>query len=572
MADTPQTEMVTLTIDGKEVSVPKGTNIIEAAKSLEIEVPFYCYHPHLSVPGNCRICQVEVEGAPKLMIGCHTQVAEGMVVRTHQTSEKVRETQASTMELLLINHPLDCTVCDQAGHCKLQDYHYEYNAKPSRFLEVKENKPKAVPLGSTVMLDAERCIACTRCVRFCDEVTETGEIGLLNRGDRYQIAVKEGRELDNPLSGTVVDLCPVGALTHRHWRFNTRIWYANPKDSICPGCSTGCNVKVYERDGQVVQVKARLNADVNKEWLCDEGRYGFERFLPASRVASAYVAGEPASLDGVLETVGELKKGKTLLLCAPDLTLEDYSVVDLFTKKCLADAQWVTAVRQRELTQLEQILISPDYGANLCGAAYISGVAASGFVESGAAAGLRDVLEEGYVAALKLLKSDYFDNVIFVGDRALDERDLGDIELLQALTRTPFTLGILSDKEGALFENSRVVIPGRSILEKSGMLINRDYRLQYAQQVVPLRDGTYQDWKALNLLAQGLGKKLVECESDRELTNIVLSTVDDLSGLSIRAIKQGGINLVSYASQLRQSAVVSENGNNTVTERESERA
>jgi len=159
-----------------------------------------------------------------------------------------------------------------------------------------------------------------------------------------------------------------------------------------------------------------------------------------------------------------------------------------------------------------------------------------------------------------------------VGDRALDEKDLGDIELLQALTRTPFTLGILSDKEGALFENSRVVIPGRSILEKSGMLINRDYRLQYAQQVVPLRDGTYQDWKALNLLAQGLGKKLVECESDRELTNIVLSTVDDLSGLSIRAIKQGGINLVSYASQLRQSAVVSENGNNTVTERESERA
>jgi NADH-quinone oxidoreductase subunit G len=196
------------------------------------------------------------------------------------------------MELLLINHPLDCTVCDQAGHCKLQDYHYEYNARPSRFLENKEKKPKAVPLGETVMLDAERCIACTRCVRFCDEITETGEIGLLNRGDRYTIAVKEGRELANPLSGTVVDLCPVGALTHRNWRFNTRIWYANPTDSICTGCSTGCNVRVYERDGQVVQVKARLHDDVNKEWLCDEGRYGFHRFLPEERVRVPMVGGE----------------------------------------------------------------------------------------------------------------------------------------------------------------------------------------------------------------------------------------------------------------------------------------
>ncbi|MCB0318002.1 MAG: (2Fe-2S)-binding protein, partial [Bdellovibrionales bacterium] len=208
-------EMVTLRIDDKEVCVPKGTNLIEAAKTVGIEIPHYCYHPHLSVPGNCRMCQVKVEGAPKLMIGCHSIAQEGMTVRTHHTSQEVVDAQAATLEFILINHPLDCTVCDQAGHCKLQDYHYEYNARPSRFIENKVHKPKAKPLGPTVMLDAERCIMCTRCIRFCDEITQTSELGMINRGDRSEITISDGRELNNALSGTVVDLCPVGALTHK---------------------------------------------------------------------------------------------------------------------------------------------------------------------------------------------------------------------------------------------------------------------------------------------------------------------------------------------------------------------
>lgn len=153
------------------------------------------------------------------------------------------------------------------------------------FLE-KEHKPKAVTLGPTVTLDAERCIMCTRCVRFCDEITKTSELGMLNRGDRSVIAVNPGHELDNPFAGTVVDLCPVGALTHSKWRFNTRIWFTKQTDSICSGCSTGCNVKVASRDGEVVHVKARYNKEVNKEWLCDEGRYGFNRFLPKKELLS----------------------------------------------------------------------------------------------------------------------------------------------------------------------------------------------------------------------------------------------------------------------------------------------
>jgi len=219
-------ELVTLKIDGKEVQVPKGTNLIHAAEAAGVEVPHYCYHPHLSVVGNCRMCQVQVGDNPKLTIACNTVAQEGMEVKTQETSEPVAESQRATLEFLLINHPLDCTVCDQAGHCKLQDYYYEYNAKASRFTENKVHKVKAESFGPEIMFDGERCILCTRCVRFCEEVTETAELGIANRGDNAVIAVHPGKELDNPLSGSVVDLCPVGALTHKRWRFNTRIWYA----------------------------------------------------------------------------------------------------------------------------------------------------------------------------------------------------------------------------------------------------------------------------------------------------------------------------------------------------------
>lgn len=532
--------MVTGTIDGKAVTVPKGTNIIEAAKSAGIEIPFYCYHPHLSVPGNCRICQVEVEGAPKLMIGCHTQLTDGMVVRTHETSEAVKNTQASTMELLLINHPLDCTVCDQAGHCKLQDYHFQYNARPSRFLEYKQRKPKAVPLGPTVILDGERCIACTRCVRFCDEVTETGEIGLLNRGDRYCIAVKEGRELDNPLSGSVVDLCPVGALTHRNWRFNTRIWYANPHDSICPGCSTGCNVKAYERDGNVVQVKARLNGKVNKEWLCDEGRYGFHRFLPEQRVLTGYHEGKPVGLEEALKACSPLKGGKTLLLLSPDLTVEEYATVKAFKERCLGEGgDGAVAVRTRKLTVLEQILVSPDYAPNYRGAAFAFG-------DADGEGGTREGFERSYTVALSRIKGDSFDNIVFVGDKSVTEKDLADIELLQAINRTPFVLGILCDRESPLFDNCKVVLPGRSVLEKSGLFINKDDRLQYLDRVTPILDGTVPHWKAMGLLSEVLGKKIEEARSDRDLTLSYLGAEQKLLGLTIRMIKDGGVDLEAY--------------------------
>lgn len=472
--ETTAPELVELTIDDKVVQVPAGINLIEAARVAGSDIPYYCYHPHLSVPGNCRMCQVEVEGQPKLTIGCNTQVKGGMKVRTQVTSKKVEDTQAATLEFILINHPLDCTVCDQAGHCKLQDYHYEYNARPSRFLEDKVHKAKAKPLGPTVMLDAERCILCTRCVRFCDEVAGTSELGMFNRGDRSEIGIFEGRELTNALSGTVVDLCPVGALTHKKWRFNTRIWFTKETDSICPGCSTGCNVKVAVRDQEVVQVKARLNSAVNKEWLCDEGRYGFQRFLPKDRITSHSVRGADVSLAQATQAAGSLREGETLVLLSPDLLLEEYALTQAFLDGYLSRYHAALQFRSRPLDKVEQLLVSPDYAANFRGAQMI------GLVKGAS----DDEIEQHYDSALDKLKRGMFQNVVLVGDRALGVVEQKDEQLMAAISAIKLSVGILADANNPVVERLTVVFPEKTILEKSGLLVNRSGRVQYSERVI----------------------------------------------------------------------------------------
>jgi NADH-quinone oxidoreductase subunit G len=477
------------------------------------------------------MCQVEVVGRPKMEIACNTVVAEGMEIKTQHTSKAVADTQAATLEFILINHPLDCTVCDQAGHCKLQDYHYEYNARPSRFIDEKVNKVKAEPLGPHVILDGERCIMCTRCIRFCDEVTETSELGMLNRGDRSVIAINKGRQLDNALSGTVVDLCPVGALTHRDWRFNTRIWFTKQTDSICPGCSTGCNVKVAMRDNDIVQVKARLNSAVNKEWLCDEGRYGFERFLPEARVVSPKVSGKEASWDEALTSAARIKDGRTLVLLSPDLLLEEYALVKAFVEKNLKDSMVAVAYRERSLTKVQAVLISPDYAANFKGAEFSGAV-------SGEPAGT-------YHIALSKLRGGEFKNILLIGDRALLAEDR-DAATMAAFGKLAASVAIMTDAASAMAASAQVVLPGRSILEKSGLMVNRAMRLQYTDRVVEFPDGSESDGRTLNRLAEKLGAKLVSAANDRELSLWYLNSEKRLSGLRIAQIKEGGVDLAGY--------------------------
>lgn len=502
---------VTITIDGKSISVPKGINLIEAAKLAGIEIPHYCYHPDLSIAGNCRMCQVALKGAPKLTIACNTQVTEGMEVVTN--SKEVKDAQSATLEFILINHPLDCTVCDQAGHCKLQDYHFQYNAKPSRFLEEKEHKPKAIPLGPTVMLDGERCIMCTRCIRFCDEITKTSELGMLNRGDRSVISINPGKELDNPLSGTVVDLCPVGALTHRNWRFNTRIWFTRQLDSVCPGCSTGCNVKVAVRDKQVVHVKAKYNPQVNKEWLCDEGRYGFHRFLPESRVFQPLVNGKPALIDEALTKASKMFDDKTALFLSPDLLFEEFSLIAKFIETLPSKPFSCVQYKERQLNDVEKILISPDYAANFRSAQHF-GLASEN-------------PEAQYMDGLDKLKAGNFSSVWIIGDRGIEE----DVSL------PVNSVGMFTNAEHIL--SPGIVLPARSILEKSGLYLNREQRLQVVERLIDFPSGSEPEWRLINKIAEKRGKKLTEAISDRDLT---ISTLNpEISIFSIK--EQGGVML-----------------------------
>ena len=279
-----------LTVDGREVEVAQGTTVIQAAEKVGVFIPRYCYHPGLSIAGSCRMCMVEIEKMPRPQISCHTLAADGMVV--HTGTEPVIKARRHMLEFLLTNHPLDCPVCDQSGECDLQNFYMEYGRYQSRFYEDKIKRQKAHPLGPHVVLDQERCILCSRCVRFTEEISKTHELGILNRGNRSVIDLYLSTTLDNPYSGNVIDICPVGALTEKEFRFKCRVWYLSSRDSICPGCSQGCNITVqfngtprtYKAGGRRIQrLKPRFNPEVNQWWMCDEGRFGFE-FVDQDRI------------------------------------------------------------------------------------------------------------------------------------------------------------------------------------------------------------------------------------------------------------------------------------------------
>ncbi len=262
--------MPVLTINGRTIEAQPGQTIIQAARANGIHIPHYCWHPGLSVAGNCRMCLVEVEKMPKLVIGCATTVADGMVV--HTNSPKAIEAREAVMEFLLINHPLDCPICDEAGQCKLQDYAFKHSTAQSRFEEEKEHKPKRQEVNSHIMLDDERCIMCSRCVRFASEVAHQPVFTFTNRGDHVVLTVPPGEKLDSPYAMNVIDLCPVGALTSRDFRFKSRVWDMSWTDTVCPGCARGCNVEIGARDNHILRVDPRTNLRVNTWWICDEGR------------------------------------------------------------------------------------------------------------------------------------------------------------------------------------------------------------------------------------------------------------------------------------------------------------
>src|SRR5437867_3378136 len=317
-------DLVNLTIDGVAVSVPKGTMIIEAAKQAGVLIPHYCYHPGLPVAGVCRMCLVEVEKMPKLAPSCAMAVAEGQVVRVH--TEKALEARQGVLEMLLINHPLDCPICDQAGECELQDYTFQEGRAEGRYREPKRFNP-VEDFGGDVIYVANRCILCTRCVRFMDDVAQHPILNVSERGDRAVIGKFAGEDMTHPWAGNVIDLCPVGALLSKDALNKARAWELDRSSSVCPNCSQGCNVMIETRDNTVVRLRPRPNEDVNKYFMCDHGRLTYRWLNRQDRVDVPHARGSngmgPTDWELALSAAAKTLTGsRAFVLASPMLSNE----------------------------------------------------------------------------------------------------------------------------------------------------------------------------------------------------------------------------------------------------------
>ena len=273
-------DMVEVIVDKRAYNAEKGTLLIDLLIKEKIKVPYFCYHEALGADGNCRMCMVEIEGQKRPQIACDTFIKEGMEIRS--TGENIEKVRTDILELELINHPVDCPTCDQAGECSLQDFYMDYGLHDSKItISDKVKHAKHVDLGSNVMLDQERCVLCARCTRFTDKITHSHELGIIGRGDHARVSTMPGRKLSNPYAMNVVDICPVGALTSKDFRFSQRVWFLSTVDSICHGCAKGCNIyidhnKMKYKDDHIYRFRPRRNDDVNGFFMCDEGRLSYK--------------------------------------------------------------------------------------------------------------------------------------------------------------------------------------------------------------------------------------------------------------------------------------------------------
>ena len=499
----PEPKTITLTIDGKTVTVPEGTTVLQACEKAQSPVPFYCYHPGLSIAGNCRICLVEIAGSPKLQIACYTSATEGMVVQT--TSDKTLNGRRDVLEFLLINHPLDCPVCDQAGECWLQDYYMEHGLYDQRFNETKIKKAKAVPIGPTVILDAERCILCSRCVRFTDEITKTGEFGIFNRGDHSTIGLHPGKTLNNKYSGNVVDICPVGALTDRDFRFKCRVWYLASTNSVCPGCSRGCNIQIHTnrertyrphvaQGDRVMRLKPRYNPDVNQWWMCDEGRYGYTS-IDHNRLATPQVrdngALRSASWDEALECVSgtlmQLVQAKQPdqagVILSSHLSNEDLSVA-----KRLCQQLGITQIvfQRPPAGEADALLIQADKSPNATGAQAL-----------GIAEGADGLIEKAIAKQLRVLIV-FTQDLTVVGGAARMQRVADSLELLV----------FIGPNTNPTAELAHVVLPSAVYAEKDGTFTNFQGRVQRFHAALTPWGEARPEWEILSAVGAQCGLTL----------------------------------------------------------------
>ena len=469
--------MAKLTIDGTEIEVPDGTRLFDACTEVRGQsLPHFCYHPDLSIAGVCRLCQVELEGMPKLTIACNTTVRDGMVV--HTNNEKVRKASRQILEMHLINHPVDCPICDQAGECGLQDQYMVYGLYDAEVEQAdKVHKDKAQVIGPHVILDKERCVLCSRCVRFCAEVTGTGELGIYNRGDRAEIGVAPGTELDNNYSLNTVDICPVGALTSRDFRFEKRVWMLKSTEGVCPGCATGCNVRIDHDGGRVFRLKPRRNAKVNGAWMCDKGRMIYKDAHDEDRLGRPRDGDAEISWAEAGTTLRDrVAGGLGLVVAAPHASLEE-----LFLLKRLAEATGAPLVAgpgEADRREADDLLLDADRTPNRAGLALL------GVPELPAAELAARVTAAGGVV------------LVAGGDPAATE---GVAEALRSADTV-----FLGTHDRATAGAARLVLPGASWAEKAGTFVNRQGRLQRFNQAVARHGQSREDWRVLAELLTGL--------------------------------------------------------------------
>lgn len=371
-------ETVTFTLNDRELTVPKGTTVMAAAYQADIYIPHFCWHPGLSIAGVCRFCMVKVDGRPKLEIACNLAATPGMKV-TSLTPE-VKEAHKWALEFHLVNHPLDCPICDQAGECKLQDYYMEVGKYKSQMERPKVLKPKALDVGDDLVLDTERCILCSRCVRFEDEVTKTGALGIFNRGDRAVIGTYPEKKIHHNYQDNLVDICPVGAFTSRDFRFKQRVWFLKEKAAVCPGCSTGCKVEVHAKPEVRTYFRLKPRAsDVNGHWMCDVGRKTYAHMNQDQRLRTAFLTDERGvrrrgrfdeGLAHLAKRLVDVDADDLALLVTPQYTCEEYEAFFAFFVKRLGVKkvfQWREPTEK--LAEFDGILYRGDHNPNTRGLA-----------------------------------------------------------------------------------------------------------------------------------------------------------------------------------------------------------
>lgn len=552
--------MPKLTIDGNQYDFNPGETIIEVAHRNGIDIPHYCWHPKLSVSGNCRMCLVEVEKLPKLVIACSTQAADGMVV--HTKSEKVIKAREHVMEFLLINHPLDCPICDKVGECILQEYAYQHGSGYSRFIEEKNHKPKRVKLGPYVMFDAERCISCSRCIRFSKEIAKADQLTFVQRGDRVTIETFPGKQFDNPYSLNVVDICPVGALTNIDFRFKARVWEMSATKSICPGCARGCNIDIWVRNNEILRLTPRLNENVNDYWMCDHGRINCFKFVNAQdRINGPFVkkeenlvsVGWDEALNYAISSIKRIKPNELMVIASPFATIEDNYLLLKLTKQVLNTSN-IYYLKHIKPGDQDDILIREDKTPNSTGLKLL---------------GIKNITPD---LLLEQLVQRKIKNLFIM------EEDLASIsEEFEKALRNLDLLIVLATNQNKTTQIADVVFPSATYAEKNGVFVNFQGFVQRIRPAVATievdrsLDGLAQSrwdkfgtefdkwgrarkidakssWKIISLLASGLGVKY-KYETSEDVFMDLGKFIKDFENLDYDKIGDLGFQLESFKVQ-----------------------